>query len=157
DGSVPPVHIQNEECSFSVTLVRQENKGAPSARNVGFAHSRGDYVIYWDADVVGVPDMLETMLTALQKHARASFAYSSFYFGKKKMNGQPFDKEALRQRNYIHSTTLIRRVDVIQWDESLKRFQDWDFFLSLAEQEKQGVWVDEALFTVDTGGTMSTW
>ena len=140
-----------------ISLVRQENKGAPAARNKGFELSKGEYVIFWDADVVGEPDMLEKMLQALEKNPEVSFAYSNFYFGKKKMQGQPFNSSTLKQNNYIHSTSLIRREAVVQWDESLKRFQDWDLWRTMAEQGKSGIWVDEYLFHVDTGGTMSTW
>ncbi len=61
---------------------------------------------------------------------------------------------------YISSNALVRRSSVppLGWDESLKKFQDWDFFLTMAEQGKQGIWVNELLFTVlNTQGTMSTW
>jgi len=63
----------------------------------------------------------------------------------------------LKQNNYIPTTSLIRRKDAIKWDESLKRFQDWDLWLTMSEAGKTGVWVDEYLFTVLGGGTMSKW
>ncbi|HCM53574.1 MAG TPA: hypothetical protein DIS59_01340 [Candidatus Magasanikbacteria bacterium] len=73
------------------------------------------------------------------------------------MPARTFDVQSLQKRNYIHTSSLIRRKDVIAWDESLKKFQDWDYFLTLAEQGKTGVWIDEYLFDIETGGTMSEW
>ena len=153
DGSDEEVHSSQ----FLVQLIRQETGGAPAARNRGLQEAKGEYVIFWDADVTGEVDMLEKMVGVLQSDSKASFAYSNFRFGQKKMPAQQFNSSTIRQLNYIHSTSLIRRSDAIQWDESLKRFQDWDLWLMMNERGKHGVWIDEYLFHVDTGGTMSTW
>jgi len=155
DGSMLEVNLQSP--ISNLTLLRQENRGAPAARNKGLELAKGDYVIFWDADVVAEPEMLEKMLHALQKNPDASVEYANHYFGKKKMPGKHFSTKALQHNNYIHSTSLIRRKDVVRWDESLKRFQDWDLWLTMSEQGKTGVWIDEYLFRVDTGGTMSSW
>ncbi len=139
-----------------LTLYRQENKGAPAARNKGAALSHGEYVIFWDADVSAQPKMYTSLATT-----SASFVYSNFCLAqwkkKKKMRSAEFSQERLRQNNFIHSTSLIKRSEAIPWDESLKRFQDWDYWLTLGEQGKHGVWIDEFLFTVENGGTMSSW
>jgi glycosyltransferase involved in cell wall biosynthesis len=155
DGS--ECKIENAECKMPLRLIRQTHAGAPAARNKGLNESKGEYVIFWDADVIGESQMIEKLVTALESTPTCSFAYSNFYFGFKKMKGRSFNLEALRQTNYICSTTLVRTKDAIQWDESLKRFQDWDYFLTLAKQGKQGIWVDEYLFHAFTNGTMSTW
>ncbi|MFA5813798.1 MAG: glycosyltransferase family A protein [Patescibacteria group bacterium] len=150
---------ESRACSgvHTFDLVRQENKGAPAARNRGLEETKGEYVIFWDADVVGEPEMLLKMYEALQKNTNASFAYSNFYFGWKKFLLQHFNTSTLQQKNYIHSTSLIRKRDAIQWDESLRRFQDWDYWLSMSEHGKSGVWIDEYLFKVIPGGSMSAW
>lgn len=142
---------------IDVVYCRQENKGAPAARNRGFELSKGELVIFWDADIVGKSDMLEQMFTALETHPEASFAYTNFYWGKKKMPAIAFDGEQLKKVNYITTTSLIRRKNFLGFDESLKRFQDWDLWLTLSETGKSGVWIDEYLFTISPGGTMSSW
>ncbi len=149
--------IEYPTCKVPLRLIQQPHAGAPAARNKGLSESSGEYVIFWDADVVGEPQMIEKLVTALTNNPDCSFAYCNFYFGWKKMKGRPFDITALQHTNYICSTTLVRKKDAIQWDESLKRFQDWDYFLTLTEQGKQGVWVDHYLFRAFTRGTMSTW
>lgn len=154
DGSEPSV-----KCKLSnIKCFHQPHLGAPATRNRGFRESKGEYVIFWDADVIAEPEMLEKMIAALGAQIEASFAYSNFYFGRKKMPAQPFDICALKQKNYIHSTSLIRREAVIPWDESLKRFQDWDLWLTMAEQGKVGEWVPEYLFRIlPRRSGMSSW
>jgi glycosyltransferase involved in cell wall biosynthesis len=141
------------------TMVRQENKGAPAARNRGFKESRGEYVIFWDADTLAKKDMLEKLIEQLSKHSEASFSYSQFRFGWKKIRSQKFDLAALKKCNYIDTTSLIRREDFCGFDESLKRFQDWDLWLTLAEKGKKGVFVPEVLFKKIVSGRkgMSLW
>lgn len=139
------------------TLIRKKNGGAPSARNRGLREAHGTYVIFWDADLTARPDMLEQMVHVLETKPDVSFVYSSHFFGWKKMPARAFDINALRKRNYIHSTTLIRTSDAKEWDESLKKFQDWDYWLTRAEEGKKGYWIDGYLFTVSPGGTMSSW
>ena len=149
--------IHDFDDSLTLRVFRQENKGAPSARNRGFELSTGEYVIFWDADIVGVPDMLQKMMKKMEEDVHADFVYCNFYLGKKIMKARPFDLETLKKVNYIHSTTLIRRESVIRWDEALRRFQDWDYWLCLAEQGKKGIWIDEELMTIIAEGTMSHW
>jgi glycosyltransferase involved in cell wall biosynthesis len=148
---------------FSITLLSQKNQGAPAARNAGFAVSKGEYVIFWDADIVGESNMLEEMHIALQKDTSVSFVYSNHaidLFGgryKKNIRSRHFDLQLLKQNNYIHSTSLLRRAAVLPWDTSLKRFQDWDIWLRIGLGGGSGVWIDKALFTIIEKGSMSTW
>jgi glycosyltransferase involved in cell wall biosynthesis len=136
----------------------QANHGAPYSRNKGFSVSRGEFVIFCDADVVMKPEMLAVMHDTLKKNPEAAYAYSSFKFGRKIFRLWPFDADKLKTMPYIHSTSLIRRECFSGWDESVKRLQDWDLWLSMLEKGHSGVWIDKILFSViDTGGTMSAW
>src|SRR3989344_739187 len=92
-----------------LSVISQPNSGAPVARNKGFASSKGEYVIFWDADTLAQPKMLEKMFAYLQKHPEAAYAYSQFKFGWKTIKSQPFDANTLKQINYIDVTSLIRR------------------------------------------------
>ena len=157
DGSKKALSSQRSVLNIPIKIIRQNNKGAPAARNRGFREAKGEYVIFWDADVIGEPRMITKMVQTLETDRQASFAYSNFYFGIKKMLARPFDVLALQPCNYIHSTSLIRGSDVILWDESLQRFQDWDLWLTMAKHGKVGVWINEYLFRLTTGGTMSAW
>ncbi|MBI5254423.1 glycosyltransferase family 2 protein, partial [Candidatus Falkowbacteria bacterium] len=120
DGSSEKLQIQNYKFqnNIPVLLLKQENMGAPAARNRGLAEAKGEYVIFWDADVIAAPQMLEKLKQALDENPKASFAYCNHvtrttYHVSKKMSAREFDIEQLRKNNYIHSTSLIRREAVI--------------------------------------------
>ncbi|MFZ2189801.1 MAG: glycosyltransferase family A protein [Candidatus Magasanikiibacteriota bacterium] len=157
--------------NIEIVIERDEkHEGAPVMRNRGLAKANGEYVIFWDADVVAVPRMLEEMKKTLDENPQASFVYSKYKIHVTKYNtkvipSRDFNVEILKQNNFIHSTSLIRRQDAIKWDESLKRFQDWDLWLTMAKpfdtaqgkQGKIGVYIPKTLFTIIAKGTMSSW
>ena len=150
---------QSRVAGVPLKIVRQENRGAGAARNRGFQESKGEYVIFWDADTVAEPEMLEKMATQLLQHPEASYAYSQFKFGWKTMRSQPFNIGDLKKCNYIDTTSLLRREDFFGFDESLKRFQDWDLWLTLLEKGKKGIFIPEVLFKKIVSGRkgMSSW
>ncbi|MDD2656003.1 MAG: glycosyltransferase family A protein [Patescibacteria group bacterium] len=151
--------MRNVKKNTNVNIIyyRQENKGAPAARNKGFDLSKGEYVIFWDADIEAESDMLEKMAKKLDKKQDLSFVYSSFNLGKKKMLAKKFSPIELQKNNYIHTSSLIRREDFPLFDEKLKRFQDWDLWLTMLELGKKGEWIDEYLFTIISTGIISGW
>lgn len=157
DGSTDDLALALTSCAHKLTLFDQENKGAPAARNFGFKFSSGEFVIFLDADIVMKPTMLEKLFLALKADPTATFAYSSFRLGWKKFRLWPFDAEKLKQMPYIHTSSLIRREAFPGFDESLKKFQDWDLFLMMAERGGRGAFVSEVLFKIISGGTMSHW
>ena len=140
-------------------FINQENQGAPAARNKGWQESRGDYLFFCDADATLHPQALEIMLNALESNTEASYAYSSFMWGKKLFKLGEFDPEKLRQQPCIHTMALIRRSDFPAggWDINIKKFQDWDLWLTMLDNGKSGIWIPQVLFTVSPGGTMSSW
>lgn len=126
----------------------RHNHGAPYARNEGSRLTSAPYIIFLDADAELVPDALESFATTLDQHPECDFAYSSFWWGKKRFPGRPFDTEALKSRNYITTSTLIRRSAFPGFDETLKKFQDWDLWLTMASSGSKGVWIDRELFRI---------
>ena len=157
DGSTDDLVLALTNCSHKLTLFDQENKGAPAARNFGFKFSKGEYVLFLDADIIMKPEMLSEMLAALEKEKSVAFAYSSFRWGWKKFKLWPFDVEKLKKMPFIHTSSLIRREVFPGFDESLKKFQDWDLFLTIAEKGGKGAYIPKVLFTVKSKGTMSSW
>jgi len=144
---------------FKLTFLEQENRGAAAARNRGAKLAKGEYIIFCDADVIMKPTMLEVMLKTLKDNPNANFCYSSFIWGHKKFKLWPFDAEKLKVMPYITTASLIRHKDFPGFDESLKKFQDWDLWLTMLEQGHTGVWIDQVLFNMAVGGTqtMSNW
>ena len=129
-----------------VTLIDQKNQGAPSARNKGFKYSRGEYVLFCDADLILKNTCLAKMRLTLDNNPDKSYAYCSFKYGFKTFTSLDFDAEKLKRINYISTTSLIRREHFPGFDESLKKFQDWDLWLTMLEQGHTGVRIKEILF-----------
>ena len=150
DGSTDDLDSALAPHQGKFRLVRQENRGGPVARNRGFRESSGDLVLFSDADIVWRKDALAKLAAALDAHPDAAYAYASFRFGWKLFRLWPFDAERLKTHNYIQTGSLIRRERFPGFDESLKRFQDWDLWLTMLEKGDRGVWVPEVLCRVLT-------
>lgn len=138
-------------------VLRQRRQGPAVARNYGFKEATGDYLLFCDSDIVLKPRMLESMVNELDNHPEISFIYSSFRFGFKLFRLYDFDFEKLKKINYIHTTSLVRKKHFPGFDEKLKRFQDWDLWLSMAENGYLGKRIPKILFKVKRGGTISSW
>lgn len=144
---------------LSLKVFYESHRGASAARNRGMKEAIGEFVIFWDADTIGKPEMLQTMYETLTGNLQATYVYSQYKFGYKKIKSQPFSAVDLRQHNYIDTTSLIRREQAVPFDEALKRFQDWDVWLTLLEQGKSGVFIPQVLFQklVRRRQGISTW
>lgn len=135
-----------------VRIIQQANAGANPARNRGLKEATGEFVIFCDADVVMKPGMLRAFVDALVAHSEASYAYSGFYFGWKRFPGVEFSQRQLRSGNFIHTTSLVRRADFPGFDPAIRRFQDWDVWLTMLTQGKLGVCVPGTWFHVRIDG-----
>jgi glycosyltransferase involved in cell wall biosynthesis len=144
---------------FRMSYFEEENKGANAARNRGATVAKGEYIIFCDADVTMEPSMLELMLKTLKNNLNASFCYSSFFWGNKKFKLWPYDASRLKQMPCININSLIRKEHFPGFDENLKKFQEWDLWLTMLKENHTGVWIDKALYKVAVGGTqtMSSW
>ncbi len=142
-----------------VIFYQQKHQGAPAARNKGFSLSQGEFIIFTDDDVVMRPNMLILMYKKLLANPEVSYVYSSYKLGWKLIRSLSFDEEKLKEINYINTTSLMRRSDFPGWDESLKKFQDWDLWLTLLAKGKKGINLPQVCYQIikPNAGHMSTW
>lgn len=147
----------------NVVYMKMPNRyGANVARNEGFKKAcelwPGDqYVAFADADCQFKPNYLWALYTILSKNTNAPFAYCDFtkmYIDepdeemRTHVSGE-FSLRRLCMYNYIDtSAALLRKSVVKEFDNELRRLQDWDFFLTVCKaSERQPVYVDEILYT----------
>jgi len=79
DGSPDDLASALESFGGLVTLIRKENGGAASARNLGIDRSRGDLIAFMDADDHWEPTKLARQLAALEAHPRVGLAATRYY------------------------------------------------------------------------------
>ncbi len=129
---------------IKVKSVVIEHGGAPKARNEAFRHSKGDYISFWDADCYAKPEMAAMWMKTFERNPDAAFVYSGYEWtqeGMPAVESEPFDLHSLQSGNFIASMFPVKREFVVNWDESLKGAQDWDFWLTIAENGGQGVFI----------------
>jgi glycosyltransferase involved in cell wall biosynthesis len=157
DGSTDKSLAILKKFQSKITVINQKNQGAAKARNEGAKVSKAPFIIFCDADVTMKPKMLEIMYKTLQANPNISYVYSDFKFGLKTFKLWKFSSEILKEKPYIHTTSLIRRKHFLGFDKNLKRFQDWDLWLNMLKHGYTGYHIPEVLFIVRPGGTMSRW
>jgi phosphatidylinositol alpha-1,6-mannosyltransferase len=145
----PKLVVEKFTNSLPIKYFRYEEKqGAPAARNKGASLTLAPLLIFMDADVQLRSDALQLMAETLKIHPDTAFAYSDFYWDRKLFKGREWDAEALKKINWINTTSLVRRTSLVPFDENLKKFQDWDLWLTMSERGEKGVWIPETLLTV---------
>jgi glycosyltransferase involved in cell wall biosynthesis len=134
-----------------VRYLRQDNAGLSAARNAGTRLSGGEFLVFLDADDVLEPTYLAECLGALRAAGEAGFAYTQMrLFGREsRVTVFPeYSRARLLQDNFIHASALIRAELARRhpYDVRFKTgWEDWDFYLTLAENGVGGVLVDKPL------------
>jgi LmbE family N-acetylglucosaminyl deacetylase/CTP:molybdopterin cytidylyltransferase MocA len=112
------------------------------AANAGLQNARGEFVIFLDDDDWLMPGHIARLATTLQAHPFAPAAYTgiSLVDAKGAPIGQAFDLpyDAVQQLagNLTPIHAVLFRAGVVaqgcRFDESLDRYEDWDFWLQLS-------------------------
>ncbi len=156
DGTTP------RECdrlaSDRVTVVHQENRGLPAARNRGAsqpAARAAEFLVFLDADDYLEPTFVSDLLREITaaNDPRVSHAYCQerlIELGTGIWRVPPWDPLCLLITNLHPVTTLLRREvfdELAGFDETMKRgYEDWEFWIRLSERGYRGVRVREPLF-----------
>ncbi|WP_374112278.1 glycosyltransferase family 2 protein [Rhodococcus sp. CH91] len=128
-------------------------RGGAVARNIGLAHATGQYVAFLDDDDWWEPEKIESQVDACNRTgATVSWTATRFHqdskvriIPRRPYQGGEFVGDYLVARpgirhgdGYIQSSSLLidrQLATKVQWDESLKKHQDWDFVIRLVDVE----------------------
>jgi glycosyltransferase involved in cell wall biosynthesis len=153
DGSTDNSEVVALAYGDRIRYIRQDNAGLPAARNTGIRWARGDYILFLDADDILDGDFVAKCMRVLDAHPEAGFVYPQRrLFGRESGESRfpPYDVAELKKSNYISAVSLIRAsvLHVHTFDETFTwGWEDWDFFLTLAEHGITGILLDEPLFS----------
>jgi glycosyltransferase involved in cell wall biosynthesis len=134
-------------------IVNDNPGGAPKKRNDGYEKSTQPYIFFCDDDILLRKDTLEKLFDLLQKNPTKAYAYTGYHGivmhpqthpmrGNFDIPSIPFNGTRLKQGNFISTMALVRRECLPQpkpFDESLKRLQDWDLWLTMLENGNEGI------------------
>lgn len=128
-------------------ILSDVNRGGSGARNLGIEAARGALIAFQDSDDVWLPHKLAAQVAALDATPQAGLCYcASLFYGEGRSYYIPepvFERfegdmsaEILR-RNTTSTQVLLVRRDVLErsgpFDARLKRFQDWDLMIRIAQ------------------------
>ncbi|MCX6766045.1 MAG: glycosyltransferase, partial [Candidatus Moranbacteria bacterium] len=130
-----------------VQYFKVDFKDAQKARNFGFSKAIGEYVVFLDSDDYFYEDAIEKMQSEMESNPELNLVYSDrTNFGDEtilkninqasKWSSEKFNYGNLKTHNYIPLPSLIRRKKFKGFDERIKRFQDWDAWLTLLKNGK---------------------
>jgi glycosyltransferase involved in cell wall biosynthesis len=137
DVALPPL-----EASIPIRVVGNGGLPRPAAANVGLQAAHGEWIVFLDEDDLHDRDHVESLVAAAQA-AALPVAYSQTRLADTQGNtqrifGGPFHRELLRRSNYLFMGAVLfhrRFADAgLRFDETFPMFEDWDFWLQLAER-----------------------
>lgn len=131
-----------------VRYVYAEHGGLSSARNVGMAVARGDYICQLDDDDVYYPEHLETLLNFLRRNPGCDAAYTDCHRAfQEKREGRwvtvkktvpysvDFDLRQMRHQSFVPVISLMHARECIHragwYNEHILRAMDWEYFIRL--------------------------
>jgi len=139
--------------SEKTTVLITENQGLAAARNNGIRQAVGKYILPLDADDRIGPEYLERAVQILNNNPEVGIVYcKARLFGavETEWNLPEYSLPEMLQDNLIFCTALFHRADwemVGGYDSGMVYgWEDYDFWLSLIEQNRRVYQIPEQLF-----------
>lgn len=141
DGSTDRTTVEvlsRLERKFDVLLIRTENRGISEARNTGFSHSSGRFILFLDSDDRIGENFLRATLHALMERSDCGVAFTDIErFGLENgtwRTGPVLFQAEILLDNYLQPYSLVRR-EVVEtvggFSPDLTPYEDWDFWIKL--------------------------
>lgn len=162
DCSDCQAEIANLVLSFSarlnITLLRHStNRGGGAARNTGITQANAKYIAFLDSDDEWHESKIEQSLDFLKSQPECDVVYSKLqrvgvqrgvFPARGLLPGENVMDYLLVNGGSIQTSTMVIKREVYEkcfFDETLKRFQDYDFVFSLMLSKKRIEFIDKIL------------
>lgn len=152
-------YIQKHE-NVNIEYLKSPRFGGCAARNVGFAVSHGQYIQFFDDDDLMESNHIEKKMISLIKN-NCDFITCNYVFfdsntsdivGRKDISSIKhnavghFLSKALPTPSFLCSRECINKLG--QWNENMKKLQDFSYFHRLFLYDMKGVFLNDNLFRV---------
>jgi GT2 family glycosyltransferase len=145
--------IAREKTPVPVLVERLANVGPSVARNRGVAVTRGEFLLFLDADDYLSPNFLSKTVPSLIANPLASLVYvDSQMFGDQigRWSLGPYDFKQLCRENMFHYCVLLRREAFDQVggfdEENFGYYEDWELWIRLGKHGWDAIQLHEPLF-----------
>jgi glycosyltransferase involved in cell wall biosynthesis len=141
-----------------VHLLKQENRGVSSARNLGIKHSEAEWIAFIDSDDEWLPHKLNRQMAFISQHPQYRFIHSNEIWirhglrvnAKKKFDKSNHEifKRSLETCLISPSTVMIKRELCIEhgcFDERFLICEDYDLWLKILVREEVGFISEELI------------
>lgn len=145
-----------------VILLEQENSGPSTARNRGFAASRGELIAFHDSDDLMTPDKLAVQVGHLLDNPNVGCVLAEqeliveegaelpfWVEGTKVETVMPPRPPELEDEPMVHPMTMVVRRETFElvggFDESMRAAEDFDWMLRAAEEQVEIARLSEVL------------
>jgi glycosyltransferase involved in cell wall biosynthesis len=127
---------------YPITVIHQQNSKLPGALNTGFKRARGDYLTWTSTDNFMHPDMLKTLVKALDDNPDVGLVYADWEIIDEQGNVQgristlEHDPLLLRRVNYVQACFLYRREcqeQVGLYDPEYHLAEDWEYWWRISQ------------------------
>lgn len=145
DQTVATLEKLASNSPLSIRIIRQENRGAPSARDNGVKHSSGGYFQFLDADDLLLPDKIKGQIELAKENNFPDLIIGSYQ--RENMKGEVLLKREYGQNDYndvwlnlmksdlgITSSNLFKSdlfENGIRWNESLRSSQEYELMFQI--------------------------
>lgn len=139
DFSYEFVDNHYKDCD-NVQVVRQHNQGPAAARNTGFSVSRGDFLVFLDADDILHPDYVANCQRVYENDPDLNIVYCDAEYFENRTGPwklKPFSESTILLYNSIPVFAMIRSCvfrQIGKYDTELKCSEDWELWIRLLQQ-----------------------